>query len=489
MPSSLKEHIGKLLRQSAVYGVGHIVSRSLGFLLLPLYTNTIPTDDYGFAAVLFSFLGIMHVFYSYGMDVAYLRYVALQEDVGKQKILFSTGFISLLTSAIILSVILILVRDKVSLVLFHTTGMSTLILLSAGILFFDCLAQLPFMALRAKQKSIQFASLKLASVIINIGANILFIIVLKNGVAGIFQANLVSSAITFVIVMPVFLRQFRLHFERESYFALIRFGLPYIPSGLAVVIMDLIDRIILERMAGAEVTGVYSAGYKLGMFMALFIAAFRFAWHPFFLSTSKQTNATQVFGRVLTYFVLSCAFVFLLISLYVNDLVRIKIFGFTLFGEEYWGGTAVVPIIMISYIFYGIYVNFLVGIYLHNKTYYLPWITGLAALVNIIANLILIPPMGQLGAAWATAIAYTTMAVFLYYRVRLMYPVPYEWLRIGKVAVVVLTIFILQIYIFQFQEILSKAIWIVVFFVLLWLSGFMKKSEKQYLRRILSRSR
>ncbi|HDL17777.1 MAG TPA: hypothetical protein ENH29_01860, partial [Bacteroidetes bacterium] len=105
---SVAGHIKRLLQHSAVYGIGHIVTRSLGFLLLPLYTNTIPTDEFGKAALLFSFLAIMNVIYGYGMDVAFLRYVALQDDVRKQRTLFSTGLISLLVTSLLFSLILML---------------------------------------------------------------------------------------------------------------------------------------------------------------------------------------------------------------------------------------------------------------------------------------------------------------------------------------------------------------------------------------------
>jgi O-antigen/teichoic acid export membrane protein len=290
------------------------------------------------------------------------------------------------------------------------------------------------------------------------------------------------------MLLPITFQFFRFQFDKIIFSEMIKFGLPYVPSGLAVVAMDLIDRFFLERMTSLEITGIYSAGYKLGMFMALFIAAFRFAWHPFFLSTSKQENAKQVFAKVLTYFVLACSFVFLGISLFIDEIVRFKIFGFTLFGEAYWESTVIVPLILISYIFYGVYVNFLVGVYLEKKTSMLPLITGAAALVNVIANLILIPFLGMMGSAWAKVLCYSTMAVLLYYKVYRIYFVQYEWGRIVRIAVAAIGIFLVQFYLLQFESWFLKLGLILIFFLILLFSGFLDKSEKKHLQSLFHRS-
>ncbi len=485
MAQTVGAHIRRLVRHSAVYGIGHILTRSLGFLLLPLYTNTIPTAEYGKAALVFSFLAIMNVFYGYGMDVAFLRYVALQDDERKQKELFSTGFLSILISSTVFSLFLLLFVRQVSLGVFGTPNEETLIRFAAGILFFDALGLMPFMALRAKEKSVPFTLLKLANVTINVAANVLFIVGLHEGVVGIFKANLLASGLTFLLLAPVWGKFFIPRFDRRIYREMLRFGLPYIPSGLAVVIMDLIDRFLLERMTDLSTTGIYSAGYKLGMFMALFIAAFRFAWHPFFLSTSRQPNAKRVFARVLTYFVLACSAVFLVISLFIGEIVRFRIFGYTLFGESYWGGTRIVPLILISYVFYGVYVNFLVGVYLEKKTHWLPAITGISAGVNVLANLLLIPRIGMMGSAWATVLAYATMAVLLYRRVSRIYPVAYEWGRVAKAASGALFLFLAQEYVFAFRSPLLKLVLILSYPVLLVLLGFLDREEKRRLRALV----
>ena len=464
-----------------------MASRGLGFLLLPLHTNIIATNEYGKAALIFSFLALMNVIYVYGMDVAYLRFVATEDEPKKQKTLFSTGLLSLFFTSAVFSGFLVVFDQTFSIIIFSSETETLLILLSAGILLFDALTLMPFMALRAKEKSVPFAVLKVINVVLNILANILFIVVLKKGIAGIFWANLVSSGLTFLFLLPIIFRYFILKFDYTIFRELLSFGLPYIVSGLAVVAMNIIDRPIIERLTDLETTGIYSAGYKLGTFMALFIAAFRFAWHPFFLSTSKQENAKAVFARVLTYFMLSCSVVFLMVSLFVDEIVRFNLFGYSLFGEDYWVSTSIIPLILISNIFYGMYVNFYVGVFLEKKTSVIAWVTGISAVINILFNFLLIPFFGMLGAAWAKVISYIVLAFLLYKKSNPLYPINYEWSRIVKISVFALGLFLAQIYLLQWTHILLKGSLVLIFFVFLLASGFLDRVEKTRIRKFFQK--
>src|SRR4030067_2501918 len=173
-----------------------------------------------------------------------------------------------------------------------------LIRLASGILFFDSLAFLPFLILRAEERPVPFAIFKIINVFINVAGNIVLLGFLKFGISGIFVANLIASSLTFVIMIPVCIKRIGFVFSFAKLRELFAFGIPYLPSTLAVVIMDTIDRPLLEQLADLEAAGLYNAGGKLGMFMALFVSAYRFAWHPFFLSTSKQENAKDIFSKI-----------------------------------------------------------------------------------------------------------------------------------------------------------------------------------------------
>ncbi|MFQ6113431.1 MAG: oligosaccharide flippase family protein [bacterium] len=435
------DSLKRLTKHSAIYGIGHFVTRFIGFLLLPLHTNQLATDEYGVAGVGFTFLALMTIIYTYGIDAAFLRFFVLSDDPKRRRQIFSTAFVAVFVSAAGFSTLIYFFALPISRLIISEGDHSQIVRLTSLILLFDSLAFLPFLFLRAEEKSAQFVALKFINVIINVSLNVYYIVYLKKGAEGIFLANAWASAITFIFLLPILFRQISLKFYWSELKELLQFGLPYLPSTLAVVALDLVDRFILERMAGLEVTGIYNAGYKLGIFMNLYVSAFRFAWHPFFLSTSKQENAKEVFSKVLTYFTTLGAGIFLIISFFIDEIVRFKIFGITLFGSDYWVGTKVVPIILVSYLIYGLYVNFIVGVYLEKKTQYLPFVTGMGAFVNIVANILLIPKYGMMGSAYATLLGYGVMSVSLFFFAQKFYAIPYEFGRLIKLVAVVAVIF------------------------------------------------
>jgi len=484
--------IKRLLKHSAVYGIGHIINRVIGFLLLPLYTNLFPPDKFGVAGLMFTYFAILSIFYTYGLDAAFFRFFIGQENPAERKRIFSTAFFTLSLTSILFSGVLFFAAEPISQRLFSPESaqlgidLPGLVRIAAGVLLFDSLAFLPFLILRAEEKSVPFVAYKFLNIAINVVFNILLLIVLKYGVEGIFLADLVAAFATFLLVLPIILKHVSIGFSKSTLRELFAFGLPYLPTTLSVVLMDTIDRVFLERLSGVEAVGLYNAGAKLGMFMALFITAFRFAWHPFFLSTAKQANAKDIFAKILTYVLLACSVVFLALSLFIDNIARLQVAGYSLIGKQFWNSTVVVPAIMLAYILYAAYLNFLIGVYLEKKTKYLALITITGMLGNLLANYLLIPVIGLMGAAWARSIAYLIMAVALYAVHQRLYYIRYEWGRIAKLSLAVAAIFALgQLSVAQ-SHVLLKLTLLLAFPVLLLTIGFFERAELTQVRRVFS---
>lgn len=481
MLASLK----RLTKHSAVYGLGNIVTRLVTFLLLPLHTNQLRADDFGVSAILFMFIAIMTIVYTYGIDAAFLRYFILSEDPKQKKQVFSTAFWGVAVAAGGFTLLVYFKADFCSSLLFTEGNYPHLVRLASFILLFDALAFLPFLFLRAEEKSFLFILFKFLNVIITLSLNIYFIVYLKKGVTGIFLANVWASGATFLMVLFILIREVSFKFSWPDYKELLKFGLPYLPSATSVILLDLIDRKLMEGMVGLELTGIYQAGVKLGLVMALLVAAFRFAWHPFFLSTSKQENAKEIFSKILTYFTTIGAGIFLAISFFVDEIVQFQFFGVTLIGEEYWQGTKVVPLILLAQLLYGIYVNLVVGIHLEKKTKFLPIITGAGLAVNIIVNLLLIPKLGMMGAGYAKVAGYIVMCSVLYFIARRYYAIPYEFGRLLKLAAVVALVFYFGITVEGSWESLLKLALLLAFPVLLFSAGFFQRRELNRFKGIL----
>lgn len=436
-------NIKRLGTETAVYGVSTIVGRFLNFLLVPFYTNVLVPGEYGIVTYLFSLIAFMNVIYGYGMESAYFRYSSTNE-IGTKEQNFSTPFISLFVTSALFSLLLLFSSYSIVDVLELAPQHTPLIHYASWILFFDTLAIIPFACLRMERKAPLFAGIKLLNIVLNVGANGIFLLVYRMGIEGIFISNLLASAVTLFLLAPTIQRHFTTDFSRQLYRALLKFGLPYIPAGLAAMMIQVVDRPILRMLTDDATVGIYQANYRLGVFMMLVVQMYDYAWRPFFLSHAREPDAKEMFARVLTYFVLVMSIVFLLLTFFLPDLVRISIFGRHIIHPAYWSALGIVPIVLGGYIFLGIATNMIAGIYIEKKTHYLPFITFVGAAVNVGGNFLLIPEFGPYGAAWSTFLSYFAMALMQYVMVQRIYPIAYEWKRLAKIAAsggIVLTLY------------------------------------------------
>jgi len=438
------DRIFKLGKEAAIYGLSSIVGRLLNFLLVPFLTNYLLKAELGVYAYVYSYIAFAFVLYGYGMDSAYMRFAASLDDRDK-KVTVSVPFFSLVVTSLLFSSLLSLCAPAISSALGIGANNSTLIRYSAWILCFDTLAIVPFAYLRMENRAKLFAGLRVFNIVVNVVLTIVLLVVLDMKLESLFIANLVASFVTSLALLAVVFPLLTVRFSGHLYREMLRFGLPYIPAGLAGIAIQVIDRPILRALTDDATVGVYQAGYRLGVLMMLVVGMFDYAWRPFFLTHAKDEDAPKLFSRVFTYFVGFMMLVFVMGSLFVDDIARIQFFGRYFIGPDFWGGLGIVPIILLAYVFTGAYVNFVVGVYLEKKTKYLPYATGAGAVVNVAANFLLIPRLGIAGAAIATLLSYVVMAAGIYFPSQRLYHVHYEWSRIARIFFVALCVVLLYL--------------------------------------------
>lgn len=426
------QQLKRLGTETAIYGISTIIGRFLNFLLVPFYTNILAPGDYGIVAYLYSLIAFVTVVYSYGLESAYFKYSSTLE-IGTERQNFTTPFLSLLASSAAFSILIVALSSPIAGMTNFPERYMSVVSLVAGILAFDAMSIIPFAALRMEHRAAAFATIKFLNILINVILNLVLLLVFRQGVMGVFYSGLAASAATFLMLLPTIRRYAGGGFNPGLWRALMKFALPYVPSGLAAMAVQVIDRPILRALTDDATVGIYQANYRLGIFMMLIVSMYDYAWRPFYFSTAKESNAREIFARVLTYLVLFMTAIFLVLTYFIGDLARLSILGRHVIGPGYWGGLNIVPIVLLGYLFLGVSTNLSAGIYIEKKTHYMPPITFLGAVVNVAANYLLIPSMGMTGAAWATFLAYFAMAVAMYVAARHVYPVEYEFGRLAKI--------------------------------------------------------
>jgi O-antigen/teichoic acid export membrane protein len=418
------EKLKSLSKQTLIYGASTIVGRFLNFILVPFYTNVFPPSEYGIVAVIFAYIAFLNIIYSFGFEAGYFRF-ASSGELGTDKQNFSHPYFIIFANSAFLSALILLFSPQLA----EYAGLTSnsIIIYAAFILFFDALVLVPFAYLRLKNKAKVFAAIKLVNICVNVALNLILILVFKFGLEAVFISNLVASLVTFLILLPVVVKNLSASYHGTLLKELWKFSLPYLPAALAAMVIQVVNILILSYLTDVKTVGIYNANYKLGIFMMLVVSMFEYAWRPFFLNNAKEPGAKELFAKVLTIFTGAASVVFVILTFTIKDLITIPLpYKGYLIGAKYWEGVIIVPLVLLAYMFLGIYTNLIAGIYIEKKTKYLPLITGLGAFLNVVTCFLLIPAMGIIGSAIATLVSYIAMAVYMYIVAQKFYPVKYE---------------------------------------------------------------
>jgi len=417
------------------------MARSITFLLLPLYTNVFSLENYGIISLVYTFLGFMNVILHYGLDTSLLKHYVPADQEERKSILTNTYISFLLTTAVFI-IILILLKNHVSTLLFGI-NLPKAVLLVSGILFFDILWTIHVLILRAEEKSILFSGINLFNVLSSLGLNLYFVLYLQLGIYGVLLSNITTSGCIFLATFPIILKRISLKtISIDKWKKLMEFGYPFLFTGIFSMILELSDRYILLYLTDIETVGLYSAGYKIGMLMMLVVMGFNMAWQPYFL---KKKIIDKKYINQVTIIVMSILFfLWILLLIWSNDLVRIQFWNSTFFGEKYWGSTQIVPVIALAYIFHAVYLLQLPGVYLLDKPGWIAGVKGIGATVNIILNFLLIPEYGIMGAANATCLSLMLVTVIFYFINKKIFPISYNWNKLGVILITTGLIYFIQ---------------------------------------------
>ena len=461
------DKIKALSKETLIYGTNTIIGRFLNFLFVPLYTNIFAPGEFGIIANIYAYIAILNVFFTIGLESGYFRFASTLEE-GNNKENFTHPFLGIFINSLVLSGILFIFAGNLNTLFLVDESRIHLIRYTAVILFFDAISIVPFAYLRLQHKAVLFVSLKILNIVINVSLNFILILVLKWGIESVLISNIIASVVTFLTVCPIIYRNISVTFNKNLARELLKFSLPYIPAGISSNLVQVINRPMLFAITGdANSVGIFQANYKLGIFMMLFVSMFEFAWRPFFMQNFKLPEAKKLFSKIMTIFVIAGSFIFIILTLFIEDIVKVPLLGRgTLVGKAYWSGLVIVPVILFAYLLYGMYINLMAGIYIKKKTKYLPFITGGAALTNIVINLLLIPSLGIFGAAVSSLLSYLAMLIGIFLVSQKYYPIQYEYSRIITVFVIIGVIFFSNIYFFS-DYILMKIFLLVAFIILI----------------------
>lgn len=464
----------KLFKQTAIYGLATVLPRVLSVVLVRLYTTVFENaSGYGEYVNIYSWIAIFNVFLAYGMETAFFRFY----NKKKQKTsVISTSLISLLFTSVLFLLIALTFKDTIS----ELTSIDVeYIKFAAYILVLDALVIIPFALLRANEKPLKYAVLKIINVSINLGLNVFLLVILPkmildNGagfldsifkpnfeIPYIFISNIIASGAILLFFIPSYFKN-KYVFSFSLWKEMMRYAVPILIAGIAFTINEVVDKILLTRMVSESVSGIYGACYKLALFMTLFGTAFRMGVEPFFFSHAKTENPQKTYATITKYFVILGSLILLSVVVFSEVLAKL------LLGNKiYWEALDIVPIVLLASFCLGIYHNLSIWYKITDRTKYGAYISSTGAALTLLINFIFIPKIGYMASAIATLVAYGTMMFLSYYFGRKHYPIPYNLRKIAFYGGISILFSALSFYVFN-RNLIAGSILLLVFLALIY---------------------
>ena len=464
----------------------------LSFLLVPLYTTKgvlSSVAEYGKVSIIFSYFVISNVILAYGMETAFFRFFNKEDD--KDKVI-GTSTISLIVTSVVFFALALSFQNQIAQFIDIDIKYINLVI---WILLLDALVIIPFAWLRATQRPMRYAVIKILNVVINLGLNLFFLLALKDlatnssflesiykpnfEISYIFIANLVASAVTLILMLS-FYSKVKYTFNTKLWKTMFRYAFPILIAGIAFSINETFDRILLKELLPENIAdtqiGMYSACYKIALFMTLFAAAYRLGIEPFFFSHAKALNPQKNYAKTLEFFVAFGSVILLAVVVFADILKP-----YIVRSDSYWDAMWIVPIILLANFCLGIYHNLSVWYKITDRTKFGAYISVLGAIITLAINILFIKTYGYKASAVATLIAYATMMILSYYFGRKYYPIPYNLKKIGLYFSLSILLSTLSFY--YFREIYAVGIPMLIVFL-----GIVYRLEKNELKQLLKRN-
>ena len=459
MSSNLQMKI--LAKETAIYGVSSIVGKFLNWLLVPLYTYVLQQQsDYGIVTNLYAWTALLLVILTYGMETGFFRFANKAEE--NPKTVYSTSLIALFTTSLLFAVACVVWRMPIANALGYPTH-SEFIALLGIVVAMDAFASIPFAYLRYKKRPLQFAALKLLFVFLNIILNLFFLVLCPKiqdwaiisswynpdyGVGYVFVANILATGIQTLCLLPAIVEGFknehglptsdsRRLFSGDLLKRMLRYSLPLLVLGVCGIMNQTLDRILFPFFYdGADAQaqlGIYGACFKVAMVMMMFTQAFRYAYEPFVFAKHKDRESVEAYADAMKYYIIF-SYMILLGMIFYLDLLKFII------APSYWEGLKIVPVVLWTYIFQGVYFNLSFWYKLTDKTQWGAYFSIIGVVITFALQAIFVPRIGYMASAASSTVCFFVLMLLSYLVGRKHLEIPYDLRRIGIYTGIVVAI-------------------------------------------------
>jgi O-antigen/teichoic acid export membrane protein len=476
----LSRELKRLGTQSAIYGLGGVISRLIAIFLIPVYTVYLGRVGFGKIETITALTSVLVILLRMGITSAFFRFYFDSEDDARRTLVVRTSFWFTMVMATAGMIVGFVFATQIAHAL--RLGDDPWLVRAA---FVGLWAQMNYEQLtslyRVEERSTQFVIASVANVLITVGVTVVLVVGLHKGPTGAVVGNFVGTLSVYVVLLVSRRYQLGLEFSRSLLRQMNHFGMPLVPSALALWAINFIDRIFIAQYKGQAEVGVYSVAVRISSAIVFLMIAFRLAWPAFAYSIDDDREAKRTYSFVLTYLLFFCAWMSVALGVLAPWLVQLLARG-----EGFQRASNAVALLAFAATAYAGYTVVAIGIGRARQTQ-LNWVvTGAAAALNIGLNFWLVPAYGMIGAAVSTLVAYVALFAGMVLNANRVYPVAYQWRRVATLIGVAVALTVLGSVV---DVPLAVAILIALAYPLVLLPlGFYLPAERSRLRRIIGAS-
>ena len=476
---AISKEIQTAVRHTAVYGLGSVLAKCIGFLMLPFYTHYLNPADYGLLEILDLSMSLFGMVLHMGIAPALLRSYGMARTPEERRNTASTGFVFAAGTGILTFAALAPAVPAVSRLIFGVGVPSVYLFLSFGSFILSYIANMPRTYLRAREASGAFTAIETAALVVTLGLNIYFIAFLKIGLMGILLSAIIVNVIQAVGLSAWMVRDAGLKFDGSILRRMAAFGLPLILSNVATFALNCSDRFFLQHLRSLEVVGVYAVGYKFAfMLNYLVIQPFYAMWQSRMYNIHDHPEHPKIFDQIFVLYLAVLVYAALALSVLSPELVQVMA------GAKFAAAAEVIPIVAFAYVVYGAGYYLQLGLYLTGNTKKIGVICIAAAALNLVLNYVLVSYFGMLGAAWATLLGFLAIAAGSHWLSQRAMPLSFGIKRVGGIALVGVVLYLICLKTGSNSLALSllvRTVCLAAFPVIVWKGGLLNEAERETL--------
>jgi O-antigen/teichoic acid export membrane protein len=474
---TIGEEVKTLFKHGSIYFIGTILSRLVGFLMIPVYTKYLLAKGYGINELVGISIEICGIIISSGIAGGIYRFYYESDDQDHRNAVVSTASIAVTILSLFMVGSLCLFSKNISALVLGNRNLWVYFVLSFAALFFGQHMNLVNIYLRITESSLAYLFLSVMQLVLALSMNIFFIVYLKMGVMGLFLSNFISAAFFAIICYPLLMWKIGGKFSYVILKKMLRFNLPIIPANLASLIINASDRYFIKAFFSISQAGIYSLGYKFGNIVFYFVRVpFMQIWEPRRYALYQEKAPVEIYSKVATYFWFILVFTGLGISIFIKDIIKI------VSPHEFWQAAYYVPVLVLSYIIYAMDNHVGFGILIKKKTEYWSYINFAMCGLNLALNFAIIPVYGAWGAVAATFLSLLCKVVALHIVSRKLFFIPFEWVRMGGMLAFAFVLYGLSMIAHPgstLKSLLLDSFLSFLFLPLMWVSGLIYADEKK----------